>query len=388
MTPPISFSRFTAALAVAAAVAWAAPAARAFETEAEHAILIDAATGDVLYDKAADALMAPASMTKMMTAYMIFERLKAGELSLDDTFTVSVDAWKRGGAASGSSTMFLDPNSQVRLEDLIRGIVVQSGNDACIVIAEGLAGSESAFAERMTEKARELGMTNTVFRNATGWPDDEHLTTARDLATLAKRMIEDFPTYYRYYSETSFTYNGIAQSNRNPLLYRNIGADGIKTGHTSVSGYGLTASAKRDDQRLILVVNGLDSRKARASESLKMMEWGFREFGTYALFQPGEAVTEADVWLGVTPRVPLVIETPVVLSMRKEARRDMQVKAVFEAPITAPVAVGDTVGEVIVTAPGEETRRYPLRAGAASERLGLFGRLKAAVDYILWGASG
>jgi len=383
------YSNRTAVALVGAIFALFAPfSAVAFETSAKQAVLIDAATGAVLFEKDASLPMAPASMTKMMTAYLIFERIKAGELSLDETFTVSVDAWKRGGAASGSSTMFLEPNSQVSLEDLIRGIVVQSGNDACIVIAEGLAGTEEAFAVKMTEKAIELGMTNTQFRNSTGWPDPDHYSSAADLAMLAQRMVQDFPNLYRYYSETSFTYNGIAQSNRNPLLYRNIGADGVKTGHTSVSGYGLTGSAKRGDQRLILVVNGLTSRKLRSSESLKFMEWGFREFGTYALFQPGETVGEADVWLGTARTVPLVIERPVLLSLRKEARRDMVVKTVYTSPVEAPIAVGDPIGEVVVTVPGEPERRYPLSAGAATERLGLFGRLQAAIDYILWGSSG
>ena len=217
------------------------PPALAIETIAKQAFLIDMTTGEVLFEKNADQPMAPASMSKMMTAYMIFERLRDGSLTLEDTFTVSENAWRKGGAKSGGSTMFLEPGKRVKLEDLLRGIIVQSGNDACIVVAEALASSEAAFAEEMTVRAKELGLQNTVFKNATGWPDPEHLTTAQDLALLAKRTITDFAEYYHYYAEKEFTYNTIRQINRNPLLYKNIDVDGLKTGHTVESEYGLTA---------------------------------------------------------------------------------------------------------------------------------------------------
>ena len=371
-------------------LAWllaAAPAA-AIETIAKQAILVEVTTGEVLFEKNADQLMAPASMSKMMTAYMVFERLKNGGLSLDDTFPISEDAWRRGGAKSGGSTMFLEPGKRVRVEDLIRGIVVQSGNDACIVVAEGLASSEKAFAEEMTKKGREIGLKNTVFKNASGWPDPEEVTTARDLALLAQRTIEKFPDYYHYYAEKEFTYNGIRQINRNPLLYKDMNVDGLKTGHTEAAGYGLTASAVRDGRRLILVVNGLDSKKDRSREPERLMAWGFREFNNYRLFSAGDEVTKADVWLGEEKKVPLVIEKQLLITLPRSARPEMKVTVHFDNPVPAPIANGAVVAKLVVTTPGRASIEVPLKAGAEVKRLGLFGRLGAAFKAILWGQSG
>ena len=349
---------------------------------------MDTTTGEVLIEKNADQPMAPASMSKMMTTYMIFERLRDGRLTLDDTFSVSENAWRKGGAKSGSSTMFLDPGTRVRAEDLIRGIIVQSGNDASIVIAEALAGSEEAFALEMNQRAQGLGLQGSVFKNATGWPDPGHVTTARDLATLAIRTIEDFPEFYHYYAEKEFTYNGIRQINRNPLIYKDIGADGLKTGHTADSGYGLAASAKRGDRRLILVVNGLLSRKARRREPERLLEWGFREFNNYTLLKAGDTVSEADVWLGRDTVVPMVIEGDLVITMARKARLGMKVTVIYEGPIPAPIAKGSRLAKLVVTAPGREPLEVPLVAGADVERLSLFGRLGTALGYILWGQSG
>ncbi|MDP6884534.1 MAG: D-alanyl-D-alanine carboxypeptidase family protein, partial [Rhodospirillales bacterium] len=268
--------RLAGSFVVLIAVLVAAARAGAIETMAREAFLMDMTTESVLMEKNADAPMAPASMSKLMTIYMVMERLQDGHLSLDDTFSVSETAWRKGGAKSGSSTMFLNPGSRVRVEDLLRGIVVQSGNDASIVIAEGLSGSEGQFALEMNLRAREMGLEDTNFVNSTGWPDPEHRTTARDLAHLAKRTITDFPQYYHYYAEKTFTYNGIRQGNRNPLLYKDLGADGLKTGHTRASGYGLVATVKRGERRLILVVNGLPSVKARARESERLIERGYQ----------------------------------------------------------------------------------------------------------------
>ncbi len=378
--------RFLAFLAVSLVFSWAP--ARAIETIAREAILMDTTTGEVLFEKNADQPMAPASMSKMMTTYMIFERLRDGRLSLDDTFSVSETAWRKGGAKSGSSTMFLEPGTRVRVEDLIRGIIVQSGNDASIVIAEELAGGEEAFALEMNRRARELGLRDSTFKNATGWPDPGHVTTARDLATLAIRTIEDFPEFYHYYAEKEFTYNGIRQINRNPLIYKDIGVDGLKTGHTVDSGYGLAASAKRGDRRLILVVNGLLSRKARGREPERLLEWGFREFNNYTLFKAGDLVTEADVWLGRKAAVPLLIERDLVITLARKARLGMKVTVEYEGPIPAPVAKGERLAKLVVTAPEREPLEVPLVAGADVERLSLFGRLGAALGYILWGQSG
>ena len=378
------WSKATALGVLLVAVVSAAPV-RALETAAAQALLIDATTGVELLAKNADSPMAPASMSKMMTVYLLFEALKDGRLSLEDTLPVSETAWRRGGAKSGGSTMFLEPGSRPTVEDLIRGIVVQSGNDASIVVAEALSGSEAAFAAEMTRRGREIGLTDTTFRNATGWPDPEHLTTARDMAMLAWRTIEDFPEFYHYYEEKVFTYNGIRQSNRNPLLYENIGADGLKTGHTEVSGYGLTGSMKRDDRRLILVVNGLPSVRARSGEAERLLSWGFREFDNYALFDAGESVAEAEVWLGKSPAVPLVIDDSLVITLPRKARPQMTVNVVYDGPIPAPIAEGDRLATLVISAPGEETREVPLRAGTDVPQLGVLGRLTAALKHIVWG---
>ncbi len=368
------------AVAGLAALLGASPA-WAVETTAREAFLIDATTGRVLLEKDADVSMPPASMSKIMTTYMVFERLEDGRLSLDDELLVSEKAWRKGG-----SKMYVEVDKMARVEDLLRGVIVQSGNDACIVLAEGLSGTEEAFAEEMTRKGREIGLTGSSFTNSTGWPDPNQRMTARDLATLAQRIIADFPDYYHYYVETEFTYAGIRQWNRNPLLYKSLGADGLKTGHTEEAGYGLTASAVQGDRRLILVLNGLQSRKARAEESARLIGWAFREYGNYALFKPGETVEEAPVWLGAAPFVPLVAGDGVTVTLSRKARRDMQVKVVYEGPIPAPIAPGQELARLVISAPGEDTVVVPLQAGAAVERLGVLGRATAALEYLVFGA--
>lgn len=364
-----------------------ATSAHAIETKATSAIMIDMDTGALLLDKNADTPMPPASMSKLMTLYMVFERLRDGRLSLEDRLPVSERAWRLGGAKTGGSTMFLEPRMRPTVEELIRGIIVQSGNDACIVVAEGLMGSEDAFADEMNMRAEELGMTGSTFRNATGWPHPEHRMTPRDLATLAVSTIHEFPEYYHYYAETEFTYNGIRQTNRNPLIYKNMGADGLKTGHTEESGYGLVSSAKRGDRRLVLVVNGLTSKKERGSESERLLEWGFREFGNYRLFEAGETVDEAPTWLGTQPMLPLVIEEDVHLTLPKKSRRKMKVKVNYTSPIAAPIMKGQQVATVTISAPDVDTIEFPLVAGADVHQLGLVGRLGAALNHILWGSN-
>lgn len=366
---------------------FASPGA-AVETLAKVALLIDSETGAVLFDKNASQPMAPASMSKLMTIYMVLERLSDGRLSLDDTFKVSENAWRKGGAKSGSSTMFLEPGKRVRIEDLLRGIIVQSGNDACIVIAEGLSGSEGAFAEEMTERAREMGLYDSTFINATGWPDQDHKMSPMDLATLAKRTIVDFPEYYPLYSETSFTYNGIKQNNRNPLLYKGMGADGLKTGHTSESGYGLVASATRGNRRLILVVNGLPTKKDRAREPERLLEWGFREFGNYHMLKAGDVIDEAQVWLGDKPTVPLIIVDDLTLTLPKKSRRGMKVKVTYNGPVPAPIRKGDRLATLSIITSGNDPIEIPLIAADDINRLGLLGRLGAAFRYIVFGGSG
>ena len=356
--------------------------ARGIETSASNAFLIDADTGAVLLDKNADVPMPPASMSKIMTVYMILERLKDGRLSLEDTFPVSEMAWRKGG-----SKMFVEVGSRVAVEDLLRGIVVQSGNDACIVVAEALSGTEERFAEEMTVRAGEIGLENSTFKNATGWPDDGHTMTARDLAMLAELTIEQFPEFYHYYSELNFTYSDIRQGNRNPLLYRDMGADGLKTGHTEASGYGLTSSVLRNGRRLILVVNGLGSGKERARESERLLEWGFREFDNYTLFRAGDTVDSASVWLGEAAEVPLVVETDLVRTLPRTARADMRVIVTYEGPLPAPIERGERIATLVVTAPDVETLMVPLVAGASVGQLGRFGRMSAAFEHLLWGAN-
>ena len=352
----------------------------AIESNAKQAVIIEFDTDVVIYDKNADSIIYPASMTKMMTAYLLFERLKNGSLSLEDTFRVSEKAWRKGG-----SKMFVKVGDHVSIEDLIRGIVVQSGNDATIVVAEGIGGSEAAFAELMTEKAQAIGMTDSIFRNASGWPDPDHITTARDLAILVKRTIQDFPEYYQYYSELSFKYNGIKQGNRNPLLYKNIDADGLKTGYTKASGYGLAASAKRNKRRLILVTSGFSSVKARAIGSEWLLDWGFRAWNNYSLFKAGEIVTDAPVWLGEANSVPIIIKDELVVTIPRKSRSKLKVVVSYDEPIPAPIKSGAKIATLLVTAPGAVKSEIPLYAGVDVPQLGIVGRLGQAVRYLVWG---
>ena len=357
-------------------------ASSALEASAKQAVLLDFDTGVELYSKNADDLMPPASMTKMMTVYLLFERLKEGRLALYDELLVSRKAWRKGG-----SKMFVEAGKRVRVEDLIRGIVVQSGNDATIVVAEGLAGSEEAFAREMTVKARDLGMSNTTFRNASGWPDPEHRTSARDLAILADATIRNFPKMYRYYAEREFTYSGISQRNRNPLLSHFRGADGLKTGHTEAAGYGLTASATKKGRRLILVLNGLPSARARRVESKRILDWGFREFGNYKLFETNEEIASAGVWLGEASHVPLLAKQGILMTLERKYRKSLKVKIRHAAPVPTPIEKGARLGTIIVEVTGRNPIKIPLIAGESVERLGPSGRLSAALSYLLWGAS-
>src|SRR3990170_4746265 len=366
-----------------AALLLAGPRVGAMETAAKQAFIVDFQTGAVLLEKNADEPIHPASMSKLMTLYLLFERLKEGRISLDDTFPVSEKAW----ALNEGSTMFVGIDTQIRVEDLIRGIVVQSGNDACIVVAEGLAGSEEAFAELMNERGREMGLTGSRFVNSHGLEDPNHKMTARDLATLAKRLIVDFPEYYHYFAEKEFVFNGIKQGNRNPLLYRNIGADGLKTGHLSVSGYGITASAERDGRRVILVVHGLGGMQSRADEATNLIEWAFREFDNYQLVKAGDVLDEAPVWYGQAETVPLTIAADLLVTLPRNARDRLRAKAVFDGPIPAPVAAGQEIGKLVISAPDVPDTEVPLVAGVAVERLGAFGRIMAAVTHLLGGGA-
>jgi len=282
--------------------------------------------------------------------------------------------------------MFVELGSKIRIEDLLRGIIVQSGNDACIVIAEGLSGSEAAFAEEMNEKAREIGLTGSNFTNATGWPDPNHYMTAKDLATLAMRVIGDHPEFYSIYSEKEFTWHKIKQGNRNPLLYKDSSADGLKTGHTEEAGYGLTASAIRQGRRLILVVNGLESIKQRSEEATRLMEWGFRDFDNYDLFAAGDQVDSAPVWLGESETVPLVAPRDLMVTMLRNQKKDAKIKVIHAKAIPAPIQEGQEIAEMVVESGGLEVMRVPLLAGAAVEELGPFGRIVASIKHLVFGS--
>lgn len=327
--------------------------ALAFETKATNAVIMDFETGIVLYEKNAQEPMTPASMTKMMTAYLVFERLKDGRLSLDDEFTVSVNAWQKGGAASGGSTMFLEPNSKVRVEDLLKGVIVLSGNDACIVLAENISGSEDAFAEEMTEKARELQLSSANFTNVTGLYDEDHVISASDLARLAAHIIRDHPEYYTFYSIPEFEWNGIKQPNRNPLLKRFEGADGLKTGHLEISGYGLAGSALVDGERRIVVINGAETIRERGEISERLMRAAFREFDTATPFKAGEEIARAPVWLGTKESIALTVPEDFSFGYEIASGKKLKAKLVMNEGLTAPIKAGSEVGMLVVTGPDD-----------------------------------
>jgi len=370
-------------LAMALLLACVAPALAApptIDTSARNAFIVDFDTGAVLLDKGADQRIPPASMSKMMAEYVVFGLLKSGKATLDDMLPVSETAWKTGG-----SKMFVPLHQRVRLEDLLRGMIIQSGNDAAVVLAEGLAGSEAAFVELMNQKTRDLGMTGSHFANVNGLPDPDEYMTARDLATLARHLIADFPEYYHFDSEKEFTYNGIKQGNRNPLLYEDIGADGLKTGHTDEAGYCLTASVIRAGRRIIVVLAGMKTMKERGSEGDKLIEWAYRVFNDYHLVKAGDAIDQAPVWMGETAQVPVTVQQDVMLTLPRASRADMQVKAVYDGPARAPVAQGQTVGSLVITAPDMQTVQVPLVASQPVARLSPFGRMAAAAGYLIFG---
>lgn len=349
-------------------------------TLAKQAFMVDPQTSTVLLFKDADKPMHPSSMAKLMTIYILFEELNAGRIKLDTRFRVSERARNMGG-----SRMFVELGSEVTVEDLIKGMIVLSGNDACVVVAEGLSGNEDSFAERMTAKARELGMTGTVFKNSSGWPAEGQWTTARDLAVLSWRTIEDYPKYYKYYAETNWTYNNIKQENRNRLLKITPGTDGLKTGHTEEGGYGQATSAIRDGRRLILVVNGLGSMAERAQETSRLMEWGYREFANTTVFRAGDTVVEAPVWLGSQDKVPLVVGRPVQITAPTGQAVSPRVVARYDGPLPAPIAKGTKIGTAAVTLPDGRVIEYPLEAGADVARKGVFGRVTAMIQHYLFG---
>lgn len=360
--------------------------ANAFETKADNAILMDFDTGEYLFTKNHEEMIAPASMSKLMTVYVLLSKINEGEISLDDKFLVSEKAWRKGGAASGGSTMFLKIGQEVSVEDLIKGIVIQSGNDACIVVAENIAGSEEEFAELLNETAEKLGLENAHFENATGLPHPEHKISVEDLAKLARHIIKDFPDFYHFFKQKEFTYNGIKQGNRNPLLYTLKGADGLKTGHTSEAGYCLTGSVVRGDRRLIQVVAGLESNKERFEETESLMTWGFANYDNYKFFNRNQILAEVPVWYGATKNVDAVVEKDVVKTLKKSKRNKYTAKVVYNTPLKAPVYKGDKIGEVIISYKDKVVDKYPLVAKDSVAKMGAFSRFVENIKYFLFSA--
>jgi len=357
-----------------------------FETKAAQAILIDARTGKVMFEKDADRQIPPASMSKLMTMIMVFEALKAGKLSIDQEITISEDAWRRGGAASGGSTMYAELNSRVKLLDLMKGAMVQSANDACIAMAETLAGSEAAFAQRMTARARELGLADANFNNATGLPDPEHHTSVRDLAVLARHVINNFPDYYKIYSTPEFTWNKITQQNRNPLLKDYPGADGMKTGYTKEAGYGLVGSAVRDGRRLIMVIAGLKSIPERKAEAQKLLDWGFRQFKTIDVFAEGDRIGRATVWGGTSRSVDLVTSESLQIALSPAEQAAVEMKLVYTGPLMAPVAAGTRIGAIRLMLDGTSLAEVPVEtAGEVEEDVSMWSRALDSVMIMIFG---
>ena len=350
-------------LSAPASAATKAPAG-VFDTKAKHAILMNVDADLIFYEKDADTLMSPASMSKLMTLAVVFRELKAGHIKLDDQFKVSEHAWRDGGAPSGSSAMFAPLNSTVSVEDLIRGVTVQSGNDACIILAEGISGSEDAFVKEMNKYAKEIGLTKSHFENSTGLPADGHVMTARELALLADYLIKNYSEYYHYFGEKEFVYGKWRFTNRNPLVFEDLGVDGLKTGFIEDAGYGLVASAVRDNQRVILVVSGLNTKKEREEEPRKLLEWGFKSFKPYRLFDQGEKVSDALVWGGTRHYVPLVGNSNIDIILPFNTSGQVTAQIVYDGPIKAPIRKGDKVAKLRVTAADTKaTNDIPLYAG-------------------------
>ena len=353
----------------------------AIESIAKTALVIDLSTNEILLEKNSTEKTYPSSMTKMMTALVAFEKIKDGSLSLDQEFLISKKAWKMGG-----SKMFIEVDKRVSVYDLLLGVVVQSGNDASIAIAEGISGSEEIFAIEMNNLGKKIGLTGSNFTNSSGWPDDNHYTTAEDLAKVAQYTIENHYELYQMYKISDFTYNGIKQDNRNPLLYTFEGADGFKTGYTEAAGYGLVGSAERGDRRLILVLNGLESSKSRAQESLRLMDWGFNNFQLVDFYKKNEVIQEVDTWLGKEDRVDLVALEDISVSIPKAQLSSAKVTVLVEEPIATPIKIGDQIAKLQISFADKQVD-FPLYSGEDIDQKNFFSRIFSAIYYIILGSN-
>jgi D-alanyl-D-alanine carboxypeptidase (penicillin-binding protein 5/6) len=376
-----SFALAALALLIAATATLAAPnpvsgtkKEDGFQTSAPYAILVDAKTGAVLFEKGADMLTAPSSLAKLMTAEVVFNEIKEGRVSVEEEILISEDAWRRGGAPSRTSSMFAPIHSRVKVQDLLKGMIIQSANDASIALAEGIAGNERSFAALMNKRARELGLVKSYFANSTGLPDPTNKVTVRELAKLARHIIQTYPEFYPIYGEKEFTWNKIRQQNRNPLLALNLGADGMKTGYTLEGGFGLVGSAIQNDLRLIVVVNGLKSAKDRGDEAKKLLEWGFSGFEQRPLFAEGQIIGDAKVFGGTQMSVPLVGAGPISMLMPRNSTDRVSARIVYTGPVPAPIREGQRIGMLRVYRGEKVALEVPLQAAEGVDRGNLHRR--------------
>lgn len=349
-------------------------------TSAKFAIIMDFDTENILLNKDAKAKIYPASMSKLMTVYILFEEISKGNISMESEFLVSEKAWKKGG-----SKMFVEVGSYVKVKDLLKGIIVQSGNDACIVVAEGISGSEEAFVDLMNIKSKKLGLLNSSFKNSTGWPDTNHYMTPYDLALLSKKIISDFPNLFNMFKDKEFTFNNIKQGNRNPLLYSYKFSDGLKTGYTEESGFSLAATASKSGRRLIAVLSGMNSIKERKNETIKLLEWAFREYVNINLFQKNETIIEADVWLGNKAIVDLISTEDVHFTLRKSNINNYAAKIIYNNPIAAPIKPNIEYGKLIIENTFKGDLIYPLYAKEDIKKAGVFKKFSSAFSYFIFG---
>ncbi len=360
----------------------------AFDIKAPSVVLQDFLSGEILYEKDADREIYPASMTKIMTSIIAFEMLKNGEISLDDKFLVSEKAWKLSTA--GYSSMFIMVGDEVSVENLLRGIIVASGNDACIALAEGIAGSEEEFAIIMTTKAKEIGMQNTNFSNSSGINDPDNYSTLKDILIMSNYLIKNFPEYYSYFSEEEFTWDRtggdpITQGNRNPLLYKNIGADGIKTGYLAVEKYSLASSVERNGRRLVAVASGFKTKKDRSKESMKLHMWGFTNFDTIKISDSKESISEFDVWLGKQSKVKGYVNDNIYKTIKKGRKRELKVIVEYDGPIEAPIDKDQEIGILKVYYKNELISEHTILSKDNVKKVNLFSRIAKSINYLIWG---
>ena len=351
-----------------------------FSSKADFATVIDFDTGAILYEKNSNSKVYPASMSKLMTLYILFEEIQNGAYTLDTELDVSEKAWRKGG-----SKMFLEPGKKVTIKDILKGIIIQSGNDACIVVAESISGDEESFADLMNEKAVELGLKNSNFTNSTGWPDKNHYMTVSDLAKLSSKMIRDFPQFFYLFKEKKFSYNNISQNNRNPLLFSYKFADGLKTGHTEASGFSLAATALKNNRRLILIISGLNSEKERKEESKKLFEWAFKNFTNIRLYNKDDVVLQADVWIGKKSVTDLYSNQNIIFTIKKEDKEKFEAKVIFDNPIIAPINTKTVYGKLIINNTIKGDIEYPLYSREQISKAGFFRKITTAISYLVFG---